>query len=312
MSSQTVMWAVFGILMIVMLAVDLGRNRTSHEVSFREALLWSSIWIALALVFNIGIYFMLGPQKALEFLAGYVIEKALSVDNLFVFLMIFSCFGVRNRHQARVLKWGIIGALIMRAVFIFAGIELLARFQWLFYVFGGILIVTAGKMAFGSEAEINPEKSLVVRTAKKLFPVTKRMYGDRFLIRKGGILAASPLLLVLLLVESSDLIFALDSIPAIFAVTLDPFIVFSSNIFAIMGLRSLYFLLANAMGMFAYLKIGVSGILAYVGVKMIAGVSGFHIPIGISLSLILAILVLAVAASILLERVRRLQAPECS
>lgn len=306
------MWAIFGILMITMLAIDLGRNRRCHEISFREALLWSGIWIGLAMAFNTGVYFLLGPQKALEFLAGYMIEKALSVDNLFVFLMIFSSFGVQNRHQARVLKWGIIGALIMRAVFIFAGIELLERFQWLFYVFGGILLVTAVKMSFGGDEEIEPKKSLVVRIAKKFLPVTRKLYGDRFFIRKGGILAASPLLLVLLLVESSDLVFALDSIPAIFAVTLDPFIVFSSNIFALLGLRSLYFLLANAMGMFCYLKPGVSAILAYVGIKMIAGISGYHIPIGISLSLILSILIISIAASLLRNRRQRAQVPECS
>lgn len=312
MSNQSVMWAVFGILVITMLAIDLGQNRRSHEISFREALLWSGTWIGLAMAFNTGVYFLLGPQKALEFLAGYTIEKALSVDNLFVFLMIFSSFGVRSRHQARVLKWGIIGALIMRAVFIFAGIELLERFQWLFYVFGGILLVTAVKMSLSGDEEIEPENSLVVRIAKKFLPVTRKVYGERFFIRRGGILAASPLLLVLLLVESSDLIFALDSIPAIFSVTLDPFIAFSSNIFALLGLRSLYFLLANAMGLFCYLKLGVSAILAYVGIKMIAGISGYHIPIGTSLLLIFSILFISIAASLLRNRRPRAQAPECS
>jgi len=299
MPETTIMWSIFAIIFGAMLAVDLGLNRRSHEVSFREALAWSTVWIALALAFNAGVYLVMGSDKALEFFSGYVIEKSLSVDNLFVFIMIFSYFGVRGRHQARILKWGIIGALVMRAIFIFAGIELLQRFHWLFYLFGALLVVTAVRMAFGGEGGVDPERNLVVRGIRKLLPVTRRIRGDWFVTRRRGVLVASPLLVTLLMVEWSDLVFALDSIPAIFAVSLDPFIVFTSNIFAIMGLRALYFLLANVIGMFVYLKYGISFILFFVGCKMLAGVSGFHIPITVSLAVIFVSLALAVVASLL-------------
>jgi tellurite resistance protein TerC len=292
------MWSVFALLLTVMLVVDLGLNRKSHTVSFKEALGWSIVWIGLAMVFNVGIWYTMGSGKALEFLTGYVIEKTLSVDNLFVFIMIFSYFGIRGHHQARILKWGIIGALVMRGVFIFAGIELLERFQWLFYVFGGLLIITAFKMTFGGEGKVDPEKNMVVRAVRKLLPVTRHIWGDWFITRRRGILIASPLLVTLLMVETSDLVFALDSIPAIFAVTLDPFIVFTSNVFAIMGLRALYFLLANVMGKFIYLNYGISFILAFVGVKMLAVVSGFHVPPPFSLTVIAATLVIAILASV--------------
>lgn len=310
MSDTTLMWTVFGLLFGVMLAVDLGANRKGHEVSFREALTWSIVWISLALIFNAGVYFTMGTEKALEFFSGYVIEKSLSVDNLFVFVMIFSYFGVRGEHQARILKWGIIGAIVMRAVFIFAGIELLERFHWLFYVFGGLLMVTAIKMAFGGEGKVDPERNLVVRGVRKLMPVTKRTWGDWFVTRRRGMLVASPLLVALIMVEWSDLIFAVDSIPAIFAVTLDPFIVFTSNIFAIMGLRALYFLLANVIEMFVYLKFGISFILLFVGAKMIAGAIGFHIPITVSLAVIFVSLAVAIVASVMFGKNRRDEALE--
>ncbi len=302
MSQQSVMWGAFAILMIVMLAVDLGRNRTSHQVSFREALIWSIVWIGLALLFNAGIYFTLGPAKALEFFTGYLIEKSLSVDNLFVFIMIFAYFNIRGEHQARILKWGIIGALVMRALFIFTGIELLKHFDWMFSLFGVLLVYTAWKMAFGDDGEVEPEKNFLVRLARRFFPVTRRIRGDWFFTYKRGILLASPLFLTLVMVESSDVLFAIDSIPAIFAVTLDPFIVFTSNIFAIMGLRSLYFLLAGVVGLFAFLKYGISFILAFIGVKMVVTVMGYHIPIQLSLAVIVASLALAVTASLLWGR----------
>ena len=296
------MWGAFGLLMVVMLAVDLGMNRTAHKVSFRQALSWSLLWISLAMVFNVGIYAFLGQDKALEFFAGYVIEKSLAVDNLFVFIMIFGYFKVRDEHQARILKWGIIGALVLRALFIFVGIELLTAFHWMFYLFGALLLFTAWKMAFCGEEEVHPDKNLLVRLARRLFPVTKRVRGDWFFKRRKGILVASPLLLALVMVESSDVLFAIDSIPAIFAVTLDPFIVYTSNVFAIMGLRSLYFLLASIMGMFVYLKLGISFILAFVGGKMIATATGLHIPIQISLLVIFTSLALAIAASLFVGR----------
>lgn len=302
MTETGIMWSVFALLFGIMLVIDLGLNRKSHEISFREALIWSGVWVGLALAFNAGIWYTMGSGKALEFFSGYIIEKSLSVDNLFVFIMIFSYFGVRGKHQARILKWGILGALVMRAVFIFAGIELLTRFHWLIYVFGALLVVTAVKMAFGAEGSVEPEKNLVVRMARKVLPVTRRTWGDWFLTRKRGMVVASPLLVTLLMVEWSDLVFALDSIPAIFAITLDPFIVLTSNIFAIMGLRALYFLLANVMGMFVYLKFGISFILLFVGVKMIVGAVGFHIPIAVSLAVIFSSLALAIISSILVGK----------
>ena len=293
------MWSIFAALLVVMLTVDLGLNGKSHTISMKEALCWSLLWIALALVFNAGIWHVMGSGKALEFFTGYVIEKALSVDNLFVFIMIFSYFGIEGGHQTRVLKWGILGAIVMRALFIFGGIELMQRFNWLFYLFGALLIVTAWKMAFGGEGKIDPSRNLLVRLCSRVLPVTRKIRGDWFITRKRGIWVASPLLLALLMVESSDVIFAIDSIPAIFAVTLDPFIVFTSNVFAIMGLRALYFLLANMLGMFAYLKYGISFILAFVGVKMLLTVAGLHLPIPWSLAVILTVLSVAILASVL-------------
>jgi len=296
-TDTTIMWVIFSALFGLMLFIDLGRNRKSRVVSFREALVWSAVWVGLALAFNAGIWYTMGSGKALEFFTGYLIEKSLSVDNLFVFIMIFSYFGVRGQHQARILKYGIIGALMMRAVFIFAGIEMLSRFHWLFYLFGALLIVTAFKMAFGEEGRIEPEKNLVVRGIRKLLPVTRRTFGDWFITRRQRILVASPLLVALVMVEWSDLVFAIDSIPAIFAVSMDPFIIFTSNIFAIMGLRALYFLLANVISMFAYLKYGISFILLFVGGKMIAGASGFHLPLTASLVVIFASLAISILAS---------------
>ena len=296
------MWVAFGVLMVVMLAVDLGMNRTAHTVSFRQALTWSVVWVSLALTFNVTIYAFLGKTKALEFFTGYIIEKSLSVDNLFVFIMIFGYFKISGKHQARILKWGIIGALVLRGLFIFTGIELLTTFHWMFYLFGVLLLFTAWKMAFGAEEEVHPDRNLLVRLARKLFPFTKLVWGDWFFKRRQGLLVASPLVLALVMVESSDVLFAIDSIPAIFAVTLDPFIVFTSNIFAIMGLRALYFLLASFMGMFVYLKLGISSILAFVGGKMIATAMGYHIPIQVSLLVIFACLIMAVTASMLVSR----------
>ncbi len=302
MSAQTIMWVAFGLLMVVILAIDLGMNRKAHVVSFRQALTWSMIWVSLALAFNVGIYLFLGKIKALEFFTGYVIEKSLSIDNLFVFIMIFSYFKIRGEHQARILKWGIIGALVLRALFIFTGIELLMTFHWMFYLFGALLLFTAWKIAFGGDEEVHPDKNLLVRLARKLFPFTKRVRGDWFFTRRKKLLVASPLFLALVMVESSDVLFAIDSIPAIFAVTLDPFIVFTSNIFAIMGLRALYFLLASVMCMFVFLKLGISLILAFVGGKMIATAMGGHIPIQVSLLVIFTCLILAVAASLIFGR----------
>lgn len=302
MTSQTMLWLGFAAIMTVMFIIDLGLfSRKSHAITFREALAWTLIWVSLALAFNGWIWYAMGPTKALEFLTGYLIEESLSVDNLFVFIMIFSYFHVTKVHQPKILKWGILGALVMRAVFILVGIGLIERFHWMIYIFGGILVITGIKMAFGKEGEIQPEKNLLVRLVRRFVPITKRIRDDRFFINKQGIRAATPLFLTLLAVESSDVIFAVDSIPAVLAVTRDPFIVYTSNIFAIMGLRSLYYLLANVMEMFVYLKLGISFILTFVGVKMLL-VDLYHIPIYFSLGVIIGALAIAILTSVTVGR----------
>lgn len=296
------MWSAFGLLVIIMLTIDLGLSRKSHEISFREALTWSVVWVSLAMIFNIGVYYYLGKSKALEFFTGYVIEKSLSVDNLFVFIMIFSYFHIPRLYQPKILKWGIIGALVLRGVFIFAGIELLEMFHWMIYIFGGILIITGIKMAFSGEEKIDPEKNLVVKLVRRYVPITKRVCGESFFINRKGIRAATPLFLTLVMVESSDVIFALDSIPAVFAVTRDPFIVYTSNVFAIMGLRALYFLLSNVMGMFAYLKLGISFVLTFVGVKMLLADTSFEISTYFSLGVIFGVLTISILTSIVIGK----------
>lgn len=298
MSSSMVLWLSFATVIGIMFVLDLGIfNRKSHAISFREALAWTIAWVSLAMGFNVWIYFTMGQEKALEFLTGYIIEESLSVDNLFVFIMIFSYFHVSKAHQPKILKWGIIGALVMRAIFIFAGIELIERFHWTIYVFGVILVITGFKMAFGGEGQIHPEKNPLVRLVRRFMPITKRVRGDRFFINRMGRWAATPLFLTLLVVESSDLIFAVDSIPAVLAVTQDPFIVYTSNVFAIMGLRSLYYLLAGFLELFVHLKFGVSCILAYVGVKMLL-IDTVHIPIYFSLGVIVGVLAISILTSV--------------
>jgi len=301
-SVQTIMWIGFAALLSIMFILDLGVfNRRSHEIKFREALVWTFVWVSLALAFNAWIYFSMGKIKALEFFTGYIIEESLSVDNLFVFIMIFGYFNVAKTHQPKILKWGIIGALIMRALFILAGIGLLERFHWMLYIFGGLLVFTGIKMALGKEGKVEPEKNLLVRLVGRFFPVSADSRTHRFFIREKGRISVTPLFLTLLVVESSDVIFALDSIPAILAVTMDPFIVYTSNVFAILGLRSLYYLLANVMEMFIYLKIGISFILAYVGVKMIVS-DLYPIPIHISLLVIASVLALSITASLIVGK----------
>jgi tellurite resistance protein TerC len=292
------MWLGFALLMGTMFAIDMGVfSRKSHEISFREALAWTLVWVALAVAFNVWIYFEMGTAKALEFLTGYLIEESLSVDNLFVFIMIFSYFHVSRAHQPKILKWGILGALAMRGVFIYAGIGLIERFHWMIYIFGGVLVFTGGKMAFGGESHVEPAKNPLVRLVARFVPIVKRSRDDRFFIRRRGITAATPLFLALLVVESSDVIFAVDSIPAVLAVTRDPFIVYTSNVFAIMGLRSLYYLLANVMEMFVHLKLGISFILAFVGVKMLVS-DIYPIPIYFSLGIIVGVLAISVISSV--------------
>ena len=306
-TSSLWLWVGFNVFVLGMLALDLGVfHRKAHVVSFREAGVWSAIWIALALVFNAGVWHFFGPQKGMEFLTGYLIEKSLSVDNIFIIALIFSYFAVPEQYQHRVLFWGILGALVMRAIFIAAGAALIANFHWVIYVFGAFLIATGIKMVFTPDKGLEPEKNPVVRLVRRLVPVTDQYHGQSFFVRQNGALAATPLFLVLALVEATDLIFAVDSIPAIFAVTTDPFIVYTSNVFAILGLRSLYFLLAGVMHKFEFLKLGLAAILVFVGAKM-AMVDLYTIPSAVSLGVVAAILAVAVAASLL--RAQRRAAP---
>jgi len=296
------MWVAFNLFVLAMLALDLGVfHRQAHAVRVREALGWSVVWISLALAFNLWVASEFGAERGVEFLSGYLIEKALAVDNIFVFLVIFSSFRVPASYQHRVLFWGILGALLMRAAFIFAGAALLARFHWVMYVFGAFLVLTGIKLLFQEEGEMHPERNPIFRWFTRWIPSTKEYHGSRFFIHHGGKWLATPLLLVLLCIEFTDVIFALDSIPAIFAVTDDPFIVFTSNIFAILGLRSMFFLLAGVMDRFHYLKIGLALVLAFVGTKMLL-TDIYKISITVSLLAIAGILTTAIIASWLRPR----------
>jgi tellurite resistance protein TerC len=297
------LWVGFNAFILAMLALDLGVfHRRSHVVTVREALTWTGVWVALALVFNAGLWHFAGGARALEFFTGYVIEKSLSVDNVFVFALLFSYFAVPRRFQHKVLFWGILGALVMRGVMIAAGALLITRFSWIIYVFGAFLLLTGIKMIWKREAEIHPERNPVVRGFKRLMPVTRRYQGDRFFIRRRGIWAATPLFIVLLTVELTDLVFAVDSIPAIFAVTTDPFIVYTSNVFAILGLRSLYFALSGALEKFHHLKVGLGLVLGFVGVKMLLSHSPWKIDTLVSLGVILGILTTTVLTSLVRPR----------
>ena len=299
MSSQVWMWVAFNVFVLMMLAVDLGVvHRRSHEVTLKEALVWSGIWIALALLFALGVYSWYGPQPALEFLTGYLIEKSLSVDNIFVFVLIFSYFKVPARYQHKVLFWGVLGALVMRAIFIFAGIALLQRLHWIIYVFGALLILTGIKMAAEKDKEIHPDKNPVLRLFRHLVAVTEDYHADHFFVKQAGHYAATPLFIVLLVVETTDVIFAVDSIPAILGITMDPFIVYTSNVFAILGLRALYFALAGVMRLFHYLHYGLSAILVFVGAKMLLA-DVYKLPVGVALGVIAGILLIAVIASVM-------------
>ncbi len=300
MTESIWLWVGFNVFVLAMLALDLGVfHRKAHVVSLKESFVWTGVWVALALVFNAGIWHYYGSQKGLEFFTGYLIEKSLSVDNVFVFALLFSYFAVPPLYQHKVLFWGILGALIMRAIMIVAGAALIAKFAWIIYVFGGFLILTGIKMIVKREEEIHPERNPVVKWFKRLMPVTPDYRGDKFFVRENGIRMATPLFVVLLLVEISDVIFAVDSIPAIFAVTKDPFIVYTSNVFAILGLRSLYFALAGVMDKFHYLKIGLGVVLTFVGVKMILAHTAWKIDTLVSLGVIVLILATSVVWSLL-------------
>ena len=302
------LWIGFNVFVLAMLALDLGVfHRKAHAVSGREALIWSGVWISLSLVFNGVIYFFwdrmmpessyTNSEAALAFFTGYLIEKSLSVDNIFVFILIFSFFAVPAAYQHRILFWGILGALVMRGTLIAIGAALLKEFHWVIYVFGAFLIFTGIRMATHREEELHPERNPVVKFFRKFMLVTETFEKDHFFVRHAGKLMTTPLFLILLIVESTDLVFAVDSIPAIFAVTQDPFIVYTSNVFAILGLRALYFLLANVMDKFEYLKLGLSAVLTFIGIKMVI-VDFYHIPVGASLAVVAGILTISVVASL--------------
>jgi tellurite resistance protein TerC len=290
-------WTVFLAGVLAILVLDLGvLNRKAHVVKPREAMLWVGFCVALAALFAGWLFWKFGARVGLEFVTGYLIEYALSVDNLFVFLVVFSYFAVPGEFQHRVLFWGIVGALVLRAVFILAGAALLAKFHWMIYVFGGFLVLTGIKLLFSGEGDVDPEKNPILKLARRFLPVTSSYHGQRFFVIEAGKRYATPLFLVLLVIEATDVVFAVDSIPAIFGVTRDPFLVFTSNIFAILGLRALYFLLADFMGRFHYLKYGLGLVLAFVGFKMV-GSAWFKVPIGVSLGVIATLLGGSVAAS---------------
>jgi tellurite resistance protein TerC len=303
--NQILLWIAFNIFVLAMLALDLGVfHRKAHVVQIKEALVWTVIWITLALFFNLGIYFLRGPESALEFLTGYLIEKALSVDNIFVFLLIFTYFDVPLLHQHKVLFWGILGALVMRAMFIALGITLIQKVHWVIYIFGAFLIFTGIKIALERKKAIQPERNPVLRIFRRFMPASNQYENGKFFTKKEGRYLATPLFIVLLVVESTDIVFAVDSIPAILAITLDPFIVYTSNVFAILGLRALYFALAGMMRRFQYLHYGLSAILVFVGIKMtVAPV--WKIPIGIALGAVVGILLISVAASIIQQKWNR-------
>jgi TerC family integral membrane protein len=298
------LWGGFAAFVLAMLALDLGVfHRRAHVVRAREALGWSAVWITLALIFNAAVWHWFGPERGLEFLTGYLIEKALSVDNIFVFLVVFSYFSVPSAYQHRVLFWGVLGAIVFRIIFIVAGAALLQSFHWIIYVFGGILLVTGVRLLRSNEEQIHPERNLLLRLVRRILPVTHEYQDQRFFTRVEGRLLATPLLLVLATVEATDIVFAVDSIPAIFAVTGDPFIVFTSNIFAILGLRALFFLLAGFIGRFEYLKVGLGLVLVFVGAKMVLS-DVYKVPIIVSLLVVTALIAGSVLASVVLIRGR--------
>jgi tellurite resistance protein TerC len=290
-------WIFFNLFVVLMLALDLGVfHRKTHTIKLREAMTWSVVWIALAAVFAVIVYFWHGRPASLEFITGYVIELSLSVDNLFVFLLIFRYFKVSQEHQHKVLFWGIVGALVMRAIFILVGVGLIRRFHWVIYIFGALLIYSGIKLFFQSESEVHPEKNPILRVFRRFVPVTKDYHGAKFFIRDNG-LFATPMFVVLLVVETTDVLFAVDSIPAILAITRDAFIVYTSNVFAIMGLRSMYFALAGMMEMFRYLHYGLALVLTFVGAKMLAS-HYFEVPTEYALGTVAGILLMSVLASV--------------
>lgn len=302
MGTDISIWIAFNLFILLMLVLDLGIfHRKVHIVHYGEALVWSAIWIVLALLFCIGIYYFSGSEPALNFLAGYLIEKSLSIDNLFVFLLIFSYFSVPQQYLHKVLFWGVLGALIVRVLFIFGGILLIEWFHWVTYLLGALLIVMGVKLAIKEESEVHPEKNLILKLFCKLMPITDDYVGQNFFVRIDGRLWATPLCVVLIIVETTDIIFAIDSVPAILAITQDPFIVYTSNVFAILGLRSLYFALSGLMQACYYLHYGLAFLLVFIGMKMLMA-DFVHIPILVTLAVIATTLTISIAASFIFPR----------
>lgn len=302
MTESAILWTSFSLFVIGMLALDLGVfHRKSHKVGIREALTWTAVWVTLAMIFNLFIYYYFDKEKALEFFTAYLIEKSLSIDNIFVIIMIFSYFHVREEYQHKVLFWGIFGALVMRVIFIFSGIELIHKFHWLIYIFGGFLVITGIRMLLAGDDKFEPEKNPLMKLARKLFPVTNDFVGDNFFVRRDNVLWATPLFLVVVMIEGTDLIFAVDSIPAVLSISEDAFIVYTSNVFAILGLRSLYFALAGIEKYFQFLKYGLSAILVFVGVKMCI-TDLYKIPVEVSLIVIVFTLAISMIASVIVKK----------
>jgi len=304
MDTPIIFWLLFNAFVLLMLALDLGVfHRKTHEVSLKEALTWTLIWVFLALLFNTIIFYWKGRQQALEFFTGYLIEKALSVDNIFVFIMIFTYFQIPAKYQHKVLFWGILGALVMRVVFIFAGVALIEKFHFTIYLFGALLIFTGYKMFYHNNAQIEPDKNPLIRFFKKFIPVTPNLHDDNFFVKLNGKRFATPLFLVLILIETTDLIFAVDSIPAILAITQDQFIVYTSNVFAILGLRSLYFALAGVVHRFWLLSYGLAVVLVFVGIKMLL-IDLYKIPIELSLIFIAVVIAGSIFLSLKIQKTK--------
>ena len=295
---MTVWWIFFAVFILAMLALDLGVfNRKAHVIQMREAMLWTAFWVSLALCFGAAIYFLYGHGKAIEYVTAYLIEYSLSIDNLFVFMLIFRYFNVPRAYEHKALFWGILLALITRGVFIFAGVALISRFHWVMYIFGAFLIVTGIKMALNKQTEVHPDKNIAIRLLRYVMPVSKNFSGAKFFVVEGGVRVATPMLAVLLALETTDILFAIDSIPAVLAISQDPFIVYTSNVFAILGLRSLFFSISGLMRLFHLLHYGLAAILSFVGVKMMIA-DFFHVPVGISLLIIASILAASIISSV--------------
>ncbi len=296
-------WIGFHLFIFLMLAIDLGIfNKKTHKVPLKEALIWSSVWITLALLFSLFVLYEFGKTRTLEFLTGYVVEYSLSVDNIFIFILIFSYFAVKDEYHHRILFWGIMGALVMRGIFIFAGVALIHRFHWIVIIFGGFLVFTGIKMLLQKKMQVDPGNNPLLRFFRKIFPVSDELHNGKLFIRENHRTYATPLFMVLLVIESSDVIFAVDSIPAVLAISQETFIVYTSNIFAILGLRSLYFAVAGIMGIFRHLKTGLSFILTFVGLKMLASFFNIEIPILLSLAIIISILLISVLTSVIIKK----------